>query len=841
MSWPIDSWRPRWSSRRGSPHDARTATLLDQLNDPVLFVARDARIVDANRAAEEFYGYTRDQLLTLTGYDIRPVEEHAQLSQIIDVADEQERRVYQTHHMRADGTSVPVEVSTRYVPEEGVFISIVRDITERQRAEHRIRSLNRLLRTRAAVDDALVREPVRERLLQAVCENAVSAGEFLSAYVGIAEPDGRITIAARAGAPLPYMHDEAIRWDSGPRAAGPAGRCIRQKRTVAVTDTLTEPNFAPWREDAIATGVRSLANAPILVEGQPIGVLSFVASERAVFEGDVIGLMDALGSDIGYALKVIEDRQRHEEERDRADAARQQLAAERDALVRRLALQFDRMPVGCFVTDSTDRVVAWNRAAERIFGYAPGEVLGREIVPLIVQQSENDTIRALLQRVEQGDETVENFNDNVTKAGRVIHCHWTNVPLKDESGRLLGRMQMVQDVTEQRRLEDELRQAQKMEAVGRLAGGIAHDFNNILTIILGNCAEALDSLPDAHVARPHVLDIHEAAERAATLTRQLLAFSRRQILRPEELDLNNVVLKMSGMLRRVLGEDVVLVTTLDPAAGRVLADPGQVEQILLNLCINARDAMPGGGTLTIETCRMDVGEKERLRDPAMQDGLHACLVVRDTGIGITDDIKRHVFEPFFTTKELGKGTGLGLATVYGIVRQSRGGIYFDTTPGGGTTFTIAFPLISADATAQAAPPTRTPAPTGEGCVLIAEDEPSVRALARRALTSAGYKVLESSSGEEALVLAAAHPSDIHVLLTDIVMPAMSGPELARRLLASRPNVRIIYTSGYAETLALRHISRGARVAFLQKPFSVDEIRHRVRSLLDENDQPSTRV
>ena len=612
----------------------------------------------------------------------------------MDRAASMTRHVFRTEHVRRDGTRVPVEVSTHFVEAQELFVSIVRDITERRAAEDRIRALNRLLRTRAAVDDAIVRETDEAGLLQAVCDKACAAGEMHSVWIGRAEADGSITVVARAGGPLPYITDGAIRWDEGPTANGPGGRSIRQRRTITVQDVATDPMVSTLREHILEAGVRSITSAPLIVHGRAFGFVAFLASEPRVFEGEVLGLIETLGGDIGYALEVIEDR------------------------------------------------------------------------------------------------------------------------------------------NARRELEDQLRQAQKMEAVGRLAGGIAHDFNNLLTVILGNTSEALELMSANDPRRQNLTGIEEAAHRAATLTRQLLAFSRRQILRPEVIDLNDVVRKITDLLRRLIGEDVQLATKLDAAPADVLADPGQVEQILLNLAINARDAMPDGGTLTLRTGRLDVPASGHERDAAMERGPHVCLVVGDTGSGMSDDVKAHVFEPFFTTKDVGKGTGLGLSTVYGIVRQSRGGIFFDSQLGSGTTFTIAFPAVdpefdAAQARTRAAEPSE-----GVECVLLAEDEPGVRSLARRALTSAGYAVLEAANGEEALVLAASHSRDIAMLITDVVMPGMTGPQLAAGVKALRPDIKVLYTSGYAETAVLGGIKSGRGTAFLQKPFTIPQLRGCVRKLID---------
>jgi nitrogen-specific signal transduction histidine kinase/CheY-like chemotaxis protein len=390
---------------------------------------------------------------------------------------------------------------------------------------------------------------------------------------------------------------------------------------------------------------------------------------------------------------------------------------------------------------------------------------------------------------------------------------------------------LLQDVTERRVLEEQLAQAQKLQSIGRLAGGVAHDFNNLLTAILGNAELTMMDLPEGHPARDGVREIVKAAERAASLTRQLLSFARKQMIEPVPLDLSMVVAGSIEMLRRLLGEDVEIMAELDEGLAIVQADPGQVQQLLVNLTVNARDAMPDGGRLVIETANLEVGDDFGAAHPGVAPGRYVTLTVTDTGTGMSDDVLRHLFEPFFTTKRQGEGTGLGLATCHGIVEQSGGHIMVHSDLGVGTTMTILLPVAEGAQRPAGEPSVSMPPPTGTETVLVVEDDASVRRLAVLGLRANGYAVLEAANAAEALELAAGSAS-IDMLVSDVVMPGMRGPELATRLRKLRPGARLLLVSGHPETNEAFRDHEGRVIQLLPKPFTPEHLARKVRELLD---------
>jgi two-component system cell cycle sensor histidine kinase/response regulator CckA len=390
---------------------------------------------------------------------------------------------------------------------------------------------------------------------------------------------------------------------------------------------------------------------------------------------------------------------------------------------------------------------------------------------------------------------------------------------------------IAEDVTERRMLEDQFRQSQKMEAVGRLAGGIAHDFNNLLMVVSGYTEVLLDQLPPGHPLQSKAQAIRQASDRATALTRQLLAFSRKQHLELKVVDLNAIVTDMERLLRPLIGEDIELTTSLDPSTGCTRADAGQLEQVIMNLVVNAKDALPNGGKIAIRTASVTLDESYRPENTFIKRGPYVMLSVGDTGYGMDRETQARIFEPFFTTKEKGKGTGLGLSTVYGIIKQSGGYVFVQSEVGRGSVFTIYFPRVDEPVEALSPNPAALAAGGGSETILLVEDEESVRQLIRETLEARGYRVLEAGNGQAALALAARHPDPIHLVVTDVVMPGLSGHEFIHQLLPSRPDAKILYLSGYAEDAVATPIKPGEVKAFLQKPFTLQNLSRKVREVL----------
>jgi len=493
----------------------------------------------------------------------------------------------------------------------------------------------------------------------------------------------------------------------------------------------------------------------------------------------------------------------------------------------------DFAPVGIYRTNAKGRILSANPALARMLGVKdPEQLVGRMITDFYVDPEERE--RLLSRFGTHG--AVADLDVQWKKVdGKPLRVQLNIRVLLDDEDRV-SYLAFVRDVSERYDLEQALQQAQKMDAVGRLAGGVAHDFNNILTAIMGYAEMLKGGLAEGDVRRADAEEIRRSALRAAELTQQLLAFGRKQILAPRVLDLGTVVRDLEPLLRRIIGPDVTVRTSIAPDLGRVEADPGRIEQVMLNLAANARDAMPDGGTLSIA---LENGVLSPSAGPAetAPAGAMVVLSVSDTGVGMDEKTQRHIFEPFFTTKEAGAGTGLGLATVYGIVHQSGGHVEVSSKPGAGSTFRLYLPRVdgAVEVVAVAGPKTGKARP-GE-TVLVVEDEPAVRALLQRALGRAGFKVLAASDSRTAREQSAAHQGRIHLLLTDVVMPGGGGRALADELVAARPDLKVIYMSGYTDDVIARQRVRDPGVVFLQKPFSTDEVAARIRDVLDGKPGP----
>jgi PAS domain S-box-containing protein len=765
--------------------------LHDQAADAMLVFDRDNVILDANEAAAAMLWRPVDELRGLHIGDLfSPSELAAEPLRTEELFAHGELRS-ERPFLRKDGAEIMVEYSCRVLDDGRVHTSM-RDVTQRKRNEERLRtSLGRL--------HAIVQTQQQISALE-LDPDAVTSTIVLRAQ-RLCGADGA-TVQWFAGHESVFHHASGIaaphvglRMD---RSASLAGVAALSGEAVYSADTSSDARVD--RAVCEVLGARSLICAPLYRDGEIAGVLSVMSCEPHAFDELAIETARLMAEFVSAVMRNTAELE------------------ERSRLVERLQLQGEvvrNMQIALWVmkVDGESMTLDYaNAASEVATGIPASEVLGRSLLEVVpaVPPAILGTLRGVMETGEQLDAGEVEYSDE-RMGTRVFSVK--AFPLPDQ------RLAITFDnVTERRKLESQLQQAQKMEAVGRLAGGIAHDFNNLLTAISGYSEFLLAGSDDPKLLR-YAEEIKKAAARAGSLTGQLLAFSRRQVLQPRVLDLNAVVTDMDMMLRRLIGEDVELVTMLDPALSAVRADPTQVEQVIVNLAVNARDAMPHGGSVTIETANAETG-----------DGSFVELRMTDTGIGMTEAERQQLFDPFFTTKE--GGTGLGLATVYGIVEQSGGTIDVESEPGLGSSFRILLPAAAAPAELPGQEPTAHAPTDGEETILLVEDEAVVRRLVAEILTSNGYSVVEAGDGPSALELLRRHTGDIDLLVTDVVMPGMSGPEVASAVGAMRPGTQVLYISGYTDSAIDHHGVLEPGIAFLQKPFSADDLARKVREVLD---------
>ena len=675
------------------------------------------------------------------------------------------------------------------------------------------------------------------KILHVLCEHIELRHPGLHCSVLLLDPDGT-TLRHGAAPSLPAEYSRLVDGVQIGPCAGSCGTAAYRKQSVVVSDIATDPLWANYRELALPHGLRACWSTPIASQdGKVLGTFAVYYGEPRTPDPEHVQLVAHATHLAGIAI-----------EHDRAKAEVRAAEARYRTLV-------ERLPAITYIAE-LGAGGPWHYVSpqiETMLGFSPEEWLSDPMNWMNqVYPEDREIVLGAENLFQQTHDLFRAEYRMCARDGRVLWFRDEGVLLKQSEGRGLLMQGVMYEITERKRLEDQLRHSQKLEAVGQLAGGVAHDFNNLLMLIQAHNEHLRDHLAADDPARKDALQIENAVTRAASLTAQLLTFSRKQVLRPEILDLNTVLADAGKMLHRLIGENIEVNIVPASSPMRVKADPGQIEQVILNLAVNSRDAMPAGGKLTVTAREVELDENDSRNHEGAPAGKYVMLSVSDTGAGMDIETQAHIFEPFFTTKAPGKGTGLGLATVYGVVKQSDGWIWVDSKPGRGTTFQIYLPCVQEfvaressmekialdESQSNKKPPTPTASsadasPKGTETVLVVEDQDGIRDIVRESLRRNGYNVLIANDGDEALQMAGAYPDPIHLLITDLVMPNIGGRELAQRLTPQRPTMKVLFMSGYSEQSALEIQTTRQSATVLQKPFSLDALARNVRRVLDE--------
>ena len=822
------------------------ADLLNLTHDAVFVMDMKGVIKYWNRGAEEQYGWSAEQAVGKVVHDMLNTVFPSPLEEIKEEVTRTGRWEGELLHTKKDGTQVVV--ASRWAlqrDEQGAPVAILEtnnDITERKRAEEAQTRLNRELRAISDCNQTLLRATDEKTLISDICRIVCDEAGYRMAWVGYAEQDEAKSVCpvAWAGLEQDYFDTADISWsDEKERGHGPTGTAIRSGKTCYNQDFMSDARMSPWRESALQRGYRSNIALPLKDNhGSAFGALTIYSNEPNAFSPEEIRLLEELAADLAFGITVI--RARIERER-----AEEMLALRSFALnsVREAAL----------LIDEQGRLRDVNDWCCRLLGYSRDQLLEAGVPDFDPEMPAERWQEHWADLKAHRSLTFE--RELRSKEGRIASVE-VNANYFEYDG-IAYNIALVRDITERKRAEEEkaklqqdLHQAQKMEAIGQLAGGVAHDFNNILGIINGYSEILLNERDLKEAQRASLEEILAAGQRAASLTRQLLAFSRKLVLQPKVLSLNSVIEGFDKMLRRLIGDEIEVRTVLDPTLSAVNADPNQIEQVLLNFCINARDAMPEGGRITIETANWELDEAmatHHLKDHTggfpcpicgaeFLPGRYVTLSVSDTGIGMNQETMSHIFEPFFTTKETEHGTGLGLTTVYGIVKQSGGHVSVYSEPGQGTTFRVYLPAVSQETREREQITAPLELLRGTETILLVEDAAPLRTLYLKLLEDRGYTVLEAGDGERAIQIAERYQGEIALLLTDVSLPKIKGPALAKILLQQRPTIKVLFMSGHGDEVVSGpdHLLP-ARTGFLQKPFGAEELFRRVHEILDRQE------
>jgi PAS domain S-box-containing protein len=681
---------------------------------------------------------------------------------------------------------------------------------ERRQAEEEIRRRNRelTLLNRIIAASAVTPNVELESILEiACCELALAFNVPQATAILMNEDKTTARVVAEylvEGRP-PALHTVLSIADN------PLFQHLLQRKTPLVADDVqSDPRLAPIHEIMRQRGAVSLLLLPLIIGGEVVGSLGLDAIEPRQFSNGEVSLAWRVADQVAGVL------------------ARTQLDKERLLL----STAIEQTAEGVIITDVEGAILYVNPAFEQITGYSRAEAVGKEPRRLLDSGKHNDAFYQELRAVTGAGQVWDGRVINKNKDGAFYTADVTISPVRDNSGAIINYVEVQRDVTREVELEEQYLQAQKMEAIGQLTGGIAHDFNNLLTAINGFAELVQSRLPADSPFKGMVENILGSGQRAADLVKQLMAFSRKQVIEPKVLDLNEVMANMDKMLQRIIGEDIELKTNLSPKLWPVKVDPAQIEQVIVNLAVNARDAMPEGGRLTLETTNIALSEDYIAQHWEAQPGDYVLLGISDSGVGMSQEVQAHIFEPFFTTKEKGQGTGLGLATVFGIVKQSGGNIQVYSEEGRGTSFKIYLPVAGETSQPLIHSQDEAGIPSGSETLLLVEDDTRVRELARQVLQGQGYIVLEAQNPQEALLLSSRYTGPIQLMLTDVVMPGMTGKALAEELSQTRPDLKVLYMSGYTDSTIAHHGVLEAGVAFLQKPFSLRALARKVRAVLD---------